>query len=90
MRARRNQIMALALTVSVAISTIIPSAVVYAEEYGADVEAFAEEEANDDIDVILPEDEEPLPVQEEAEFEGIVPEENDDEFFWKTTWIGKI
>ena len=84
MRARRNQIMALALTVSVAISTIIPSAVVYAEEYGADgevVEAFAEEEANDDIDVILPEDEEPLPVQEEAEFEGIVPEENDDEFF---------
>ena len=47
------------------------------------VEAFAEEEANDDIDVILPEDEEPLPVQEEAEFEGIVSEENDDEVFLK-------
>ena len=89
MRARRNQIMALALTASVAVSTIMPSAIVYAEDYDADVEAvevFAEEEANDDIDMILPEDEEPLPVQEEAEFEETVPEENvyfEDDLNWE-------
>ena len=62
MRARRNQIMAMALTVSVAFSTIMPSAVVYAEDYETDWGTLEQisEEWTDDVDdtVVLVEEDE--------------------------------
>ena len=85
MRARRNQIMAMALTVSVAFSTIMPSAVVYAEDYGADVETVeilledAEEGEADAIVLDAEETPEEIVVEDAQADAGAFSEEISDE-----------